>query len=103
LESPETKLPNQTIFYHSHKVIKEYFVPKPETTKCLLFLSLLKYSCLTIIRRFLGIKTIKISETNHDIVRNLVDDFQKNGRKLILNIVMQSDVSCHSKLLERSK
>jgi hypothetical protein len=46
-----------------------------------IFLALLKSRSLTIVRRILGIKTIKSLEKSHDIVRNLVDDFQKFGKK----------------------
>ena len=81
LESLEGKLPRFTISYHSYKIIKEYFEPKSDASKCQLFLALLKYRSLNVVRRILGIKTVKIVETSHHIVRNLVDDFQIIGRK----------------------
>ena len=57
------------------------FEPKSDATKCELFLSLLKYRSLTIVRRILGIKTVKSVEKSHHIVRNLVDVFQRFGKK----------------------
>ena len=42
LASLEGKLPNQTICYHSYKVIKEHFEPKYDEAECQLFFSLLK-------------------------------------------------------------
>jgi hypothetical protein len=65
--------------------------------------SLLKSRSLTIVRRILGIKIVKSSETSHHIVRNLVDLFKKLVRKLILKTVMHPDVSCHNQLLARSQ
>jgi len=81
IESLEGKLPNQTIFYHSYKIIKKYFEPKSNVAKCQLFLALLKYRRLTVVRIILGIKTLKILETGHHIVRYLVDSFQNIGNK----------------------
>jgi len=75
LESLECKLPNHTIPYHSYKIIQEYFEPKSDAAKCQLFLSLLKYRCLTVVRRILGIKTVISVETSHHIVQNIVDGF----------------------------
>lgn len=37
--------------------------------------------CLTIARKILGTKIVRGSETSSHIVRNLVDAFQKIGRK----------------------
>jgi len=34
IASLEGKLPNYTIHYHSYKIIKEYFEPKYNVTKC---------------------------------------------------------------------
>jgi hypothetical protein len=42
---------------------------------------LLKSRSLTVVRRILGIKIVKSLETSHHIVRNLVDDFQRIGKK----------------------
>ena len=42
---------------------------------------LLKSRCLVVVRKILGIKTVRGLETSNHIVRNLVDDFQKIGRK----------------------
>ena len=81
LESLEGKLPNHTIHYHSYKIIKEYFEPKSNVAKCQLFLAFLKYRILIVVRRILGIKIVKSLEISHHIVRNLVDDFQKIGKK----------------------
>jgi hypothetical protein len=53
----------------------------PDAAKCQLFLALLKSRSLTVVRRILGIKTVKSVETSHHIVRNLVDDFQRIGKK----------------------
>ena len=36
---------------------------------------------MTVVGIILGIKTVKSLETSHHIVRNLVDAFQKNGKK----------------------
>ena len=44
-------------------------------------MSLLKSRCLAIVRKILGIKIVRGSETSNHIVRNLVDAFQKIGRK----------------------
>jgi hypothetical protein len=43
LVSLEGKLHNQTIRYHSYKIIKEYFEPKSDAAKCQLFLALLEF------------------------------------------------------------
>ena len=77
----KSKLPNRTIHYHSYKTIKEYFEPKSYASKCQLFLALLKYRSLTVVRRVLGIKIVKSVEKSHHIVRNLVNDFQIIGKK----------------------
>ena len=81
LASHEGKLPNRIIHYHSYKIIQEYFEPKSNADKCQLFLALLKSRSLTIVRRILGIKEVKSLETSHNIVRNLVDVFQRIGKK----------------------
>jgi hypothetical protein len=48
------------------------------------YLSLIKSrSLIVVLRKILGIKTIKNSETSNHIVRILVDVFQKLIRKLI--------------------
>ena len=54
---------------------------KSDAGKCQLLLSLLKSRCLAVVRKILGIKTVRGSETSNHIVRNLVDAFQKIGRK----------------------
>jgi hypothetical protein len=81
LASLEGNLPNCTIRYHSYKIIKEYFEPKSDVAKCQLFLSLLKYISFTIVMIILGIKIVKSVETSHHFVRNLVDVFQRIGKK----------------------
>jgi hypothetical protein len=65
LGSLEDKIPNQTIHYHSYKTIKECFQPQSNVVKCQIFLALLKSISLTIVRRILGIKTVKILEKSH--------------------------------------
>lgn len=75
------KLPNRTIRYQTFKIIKQYFESKFDAVKCQLFLSLLKSRCLTVARRILGTKIVIGLETSNHIVRNLVDTFQKIGRK----------------------
>jgi len=40
-----------------------------------------KSRSLTVVRRILGIKIVKSVETSHHIVRNLVDYFQRIGKK----------------------
>ena len=79
LESLEGKLPDRTIGYPTFKVIKQYFELKFDAGKCQLLLSLLKSRCLAIVRKNLGIKTVRGLETSNHIVRNLVDAFQKIG------------------------
>jgi hypothetical protein len=37
---PEGKLPSWNIFYHSYKIVKEYFEPKSDATKCQVYLAL---------------------------------------------------------------
>ena len=81
LESLEGKLPNQTIHYQTFKIIKQYFESKFDVGKFQLLLSLLKSKCLVVVRKILGIKIVRGSETSNHIVRNLVDVFQKIGRK----------------------
>ena len=81
LISLKGKLPNRTIHYHSYKIIKEYFEPISDATKCQLFLALLKYRCFIVVKIILGIKIVKSLETSHHIVRNLVDSFQRIGKK----------------------
>ena len=67
------------------------------------FFSLLKYSCLAIVRIILGIKIVRSLETSNHIVRNLVYAFQKVVEKLVLKIVMQLDMFCQNQLLARSE
>ena len=81
LESLEGKLPNQTIHYQTFKIIKQYFELKSDAGKCQLLLSLLKSRCLAVVRKILGIKTVRGSETSNHIIRNFVDSFQKIGQK----------------------
>jgi hypothetical protein len=57
----EGKLPNLTILYHSYKVIKENFEPKSDAIKCQIFLNLLNYRSLTVVKRILGNKIVKSS------------------------------------------
>jgi hypothetical protein len=68
LASLEGKLPNCIIHYHSYKIIKEYFEPKSEVVKCQLFFVVLKYRCLTVVRRILGINIVKSLEKSYNIV-----------------------------------
>ena len=77
--SLEGKLPDRTIHYQTFKIIKQYFESKSDADKYQLLLSLLKSRCLVVVRKILGIKTIRLSETSNHIVRNLVDAFQKIG------------------------
>ena len=81
LASLEGKLPDRTIRYQFFKITKQYFESKSDAGKCQLLLSLLKSRCLAVVRKILGIKTVRGSETSNHIVRNLVDAFQKIGRK----------------------
>ena len=59
LESLEDKLPDRTIRYQTFKIIKQYFESKSDAGKCQLLLSLLKSRCLAIVRKILGIKTVR--------------------------------------------
>ena len=81
LESLEDKLPDRTIRYQTFKIIKQYFESKYDAGKCQLLLSLVKSRFLVIVRKILGIKIVRGSETSNNIVRNLVNSFQKIGRK----------------------
>ena len=81
LGSLEGKLPDRTIRYQTFKIIKQYFESKSDAIKCQLLLSLLKSRCLAIVRKILGIKIVKDSETSNHISRNLVDAFQKIDQK----------------------
>ena len=46
-----------------------------------IFLALLKSRSLIVVRIISSIKIVKILETSHHIVRNLIDCFQRNGNK----------------------
>ena len=81
LASLEGKLPDRTIHYQTFKIIKQYFELKSNASKCQLLFSLLKSRCLVVVRKILGLTTIRGSKTSNHIVRNLVDTFQKIGRK----------------------
>ena len=83
LESLEGKLPDRIICYQTFKIIKQYFESKFDAGKCQLLLSLLKSRCLAIVRKILGIKIVRGSETSNHIVRKLVDAFQKIGWKTL--------------------
>jgi hypothetical protein len=89
LASLEGNLHNRIIRYHYYKIILE---PKADAAKCQLFLSLLKSRSLTVVRKILGIKIVKSVETNHHIVRNLVDAFQIIGKK---SHSKDRNASCH--------
>ena len=79
LASLEGNLLDQTIHYQTFKIIKQNFKSKLDAGKCQLLLSLLKSRCLAVVRKILGIKTVRGSETSNHIVRSLVDVFQKIG------------------------
>ena len=62
-------------------MIKEYFEPKFDAINYQLFFTLLKSKSLIIVRIIVGIKIVKSLETSHHIFRNLVDVFQRIGKK----------------------
>ena len=61
LNSIEGTLSKRSITYQTQQIINKYFVSKCDEDKCRLFLSLLKYRGMNIVRKSLGIKMIKPS------------------------------------------
>ena len=59
LTSMEGKVAKHTILDHSSQIMKQYFDNKSESDKCQLFLAFLKSINMAIVRRNLGITTMK--------------------------------------------
>ena len=66
-----------SIAYQTQHILNKYFVSKCDGDKCRLFLSLLKYRGMNIVRKLLGIKMINTSGPSSHIVKILVDAFGK--------------------------
>ena len=69
-----------SIAYQTQQILNKYFDSKCDGDKCRLFLSLLKYRGMNIVRKSLGIKMIKASGPSSHIVKSLVDAFGKIGK-----------------------
>ena len=78
LNSIEGTLSKHSIAYQTQQTLNKYFVSKCDGDKCRLFLSLLKYTGMNIVRKSLGIKMIKPSGPSSHIV--LVDTVGKIGK-----------------------
>ena len=64
----------------TQQILNKYFEEKCDGDKCRLFLSLLKYRGMNIVRKSLVIKMIKPSRPSSHIVKSLVDAFGKIGK-----------------------
>ena len=60
--------------------MKEYFESKGDAGRFQLLLCLLNSNCLVVVRRILGIKMVRSSESNNHIVRNLQSSFNAIGK-----------------------
>ena len=81
LTSMEGNVAKRTILHHCFQIMKHYFDNKSEAGKCQLFLALLKSRNMTIVRRNLGIGTLKNIESSNHIVKSLASTFTSIGKK----------------------
>ena len=72
LTSMEGKVPKRTILRHCSQIMKQHFDKKYEAGKCQLFLDLIKSTSMAIVRRNLGIRTLKSIKSSNHIVKSLV-------------------------------
>ena len=82
------KVPKCTILCHCSQIMKQYFYNKSEAGKSQLFLALLKSRNMAIVRRNLGITTMKNIESSNHIVKSLAAAFTSIGKKLVQKTVM---------------
>lgn len=68
LFSMEGKITQCKINHHCSQLIKQFFEPNSNAGRCQLFLCLLKSRSLAVVRRKLGIKTLKSMESSIGIV-----------------------------------
>ena len=81
LTSMEGKVARCTILHYCSQIIKQYFDNKSEASKCQFFLALLKSRNMAIVRRKLGIRTLKNIKSSNHIVKCLVVAFTSIGKK----------------------
>ena len=79
--SLEGTLSKRSIAYQAQQILVNYFHSKCDGDKCRLFKSLLKSSCMTIVRKNLRIKMINSYEPISYVVRSLLDAFSNVGKK----------------------
>ena len=79
--SLEGTISKRSIAYQAQHILVNYFYSKCDGDKCRLFISLLKYRFMTIVRKNLRIKMINSSEPSSYVVRSLVDEFSTIGKK----------------------
>ena len=77
----EGKVAKHTILRHCSQIMKQYFDNKSEAGKCQLFLALHKSKNMEIVRRNLGIRTMKNIESINHIVKSLAATFTLIGKK----------------------
>ena len=71
--SLEGTLSKHSIAYQSQHILVNHFDSKCDGDKCRLFLSLLKFRCMTIVRRKLRIEMIKSFETSsHNFISRFI-------------------------------
>ena len=70
-----------SIAYQSQQTLVNYFYSKCDGVKCVLFISLLKSSSMTVVRKNLRIKMINSYEPSSYVVKSLVDAFSNIGKK----------------------
>ena len=79
--SLEGTLSKHSIAYQAQQILVNYFDSKYDGDKCRLFISLLKSTSSTIVRKNLRIKMINSSEPSSHVVRSLADAFSTIGNK----------------------
>ena len=79
----EGKVAKYTILHHCSQIMKQYFDNKYKASKWKLFLALLKYKNMAVVRRNLGITTVKNIESSNQIVKSLAAAFTSIGKKTL--------------------
>ena len=71
----EGKVDKRIILCHCSQIMKQYFDNKSKVGKFQLFLDFLKYRNMAIVRRNLGIRTLKNIESRNDILKYITTTF----------------------------
>ena len=97
LTSMEGKVDKCTILRHCSQIMKQYFDNKSKASKCQLFIALLKSTNMVLVRRNLGITTMKNIKSSNHIVRSLFVAFTSIGK-----ITLSQDCNVDRRILAES-